>query len=107
MQVRGCGPTHAETGAEKVGTTIVLAMAVVVLLAFRARHKRRQRAALRTLQIDLREESAQVGDEREAAHVRIEMPTAASACVSEPARISEPAISSEDASGLEKRHRGG
>lgn len=45
----GSGPAHPETVAEKLATTLAFGFALVILLGFRARHRRRQRAALQEI----------------------------------------------------------
>lgn len=52
MAVHGCGPTHEETFGEKMATTVVFAFWIATLLWFRARHRRRERAALAALRSD-------------------------------------------------------
>lgn len=105
MQVQGCGPTHVETTAEKIGVTVVLTLVFAVLLAFRVRHSRRQSQALRMLRIGAEQASAQLGGSGEYARVRVDTSTATSGGVSESAEAPETAIASESAIALETRRR--
>lgn len=97
MTVHGCGPTHVETTAEKMGTTIVLTLVFAVLLALRVRHSRRQSAALRMLRVGLEEPNVELGGEREDARVRVDSSTIAS----DSAEAAEEAVASDSAIELE------
>lgn len=116
MPVRGCGPTHIETRAERIGTTIVSLLVAAVLIALHVRHGRRQRAALRALQsTDEKDASAQPGahdvpranDEgKPRADVVVRVASSLASSESEGAGPSEPAAASDSERELKARRRG-
>jgi len=104
MDIRGCGPTHLQTGAEKVGVTIVLTLLLAMLVAFRVRHSLRQGAALRVLHLGALSKHAGLRVGRDETHVRVESP--ADAALSELQGASESPISNDSEIPLRtRRHR--